>query len=220
MTINQGLRPRQVLIPQSIMERRSLGQVRREETTRSPPMVSRSSHGDDSDDACQVQHRLPTIVFSTGGYMGNVYQEFNDNLLPLYITSQHLHGQVLLVILEYHSCGKPELMKDGKSIKDFRELVRKAYAPILSSMPQTQSITKEQSFPSRDSKLFSQLGKPKLVIISREKSRKMMKQKAIVKLAKKIGFEVEILTPKRNTQMVEMFRALNSCDVMVGVHGE
>ncbi|GLJ12177.1 hypothetical protein SUGI_0186040 [Cryptomeria japonica] len=47
----------------------------------------------------------------------------------------------------------------------------------------------------------------------------MMNQKAIVKLAKKIGFEVEILNPKRNTQMVEMFRALNSCDVMVGVHG-
>ncbi|GLJ17980.1 hypothetical protein SUGI_0316450 [Cryptomeria japonica] len=114
---------------------------------------------------------------------------------------------------------KLELMKDGKCIKDFRELVRKAYAPIFSSMPQTQSITKEQSFPLRHSRLVSQLGKPKLVNISREKSRKMMNQKEIVKLAKKFGFEVEILTPKRSTQMVEMFRALNSCDVMVGVHG-
>ncbi|XP_057851706.2 xylan glycosyltransferase MUCI21-like [Cryptomeria japonica] len=61
--------------------------------------------------------------------------------------------------------------------------------------------------------------KPKLVIISRGKSRRMMNQKEIVKLAEKIGFEVEILNPKRNTEMVEMFRALNSCDVMVGVHG-
>lgn len=44
MTINQGLRPRRVSIPQSIMERRSLGQVGREKTTRSPAMVSWSSH--------------------------------------------------------------------------------------------------------------------------------------------------------------------------------
>ncbi|GLJ12178.1 hypothetical protein SUGI_0186050 [Cryptomeria japonica] len=59
--------------------------------------------GDDNDDACQVQHKVPAIVFSTGGYTGNVYHEFNDGLLPLYITSQHLHGQVVFVILEYHS---------------------------------------------------------------------------------------------------------------------
>ncbi|GLJ41593.1 hypothetical protein SUGI_0860620 [Cryptomeria japonica] len=89
---------------------------------------------------------------------------------------------------------KPEIMKDGKSIKDFRELVSKAYAPILSSMPQTKSITKEQSFPLRDSRLVSQLGKPKLVVISREKSRKMMNQKAIVKLAKMVGVHGAAMT--------------------------
>ncbi|GLJ13303.1 hypothetical protein SUGI_0209990 [Cryptomeria japonica] len=89
---------------------------------------------------------------------------------------------------------KLELMKDGKSITDFRELVSKAYAPILSSMPQTQSITKEQSFPLRDSRLVSQLRKPKLVIISREKSRNMMNQKAIVKLAKMVGVHGSAMT--------------------------
>ncbi|GLJ12175.1 hypothetical protein SUGI_0186010 [Cryptomeria japonica] len=218
--------------------------------------------GDDDDDACQVQHKVPAIVFSTGGFTGNVYHEFNDGLLPLYITSQHLHGQVVFVILQYHSWWmtkygeiigqlsnypvidfsmdkrvhcfsemtvglniheelsvNPELMKDGKSIRDFRELVSKAYAPRLSSMPQTQSITKQQSSPLRDLRLVSHQRKPKLVIISREKSRKMMNQKAIVKLAEKIGFEAEILNPKSNTEMVKMFRDLNSCDVMVGVHG-
>ncbi|GLJ46993.1 hypothetical protein SUGI_0991860 [Cryptomeria japonica] len=220
--------------------------------------------GDDNGDACQVQHDVPAIVFSTGGYTGNVYHEFNDGLIPLYITSQHLHGQVVFVILEYHNWWmtkyaeivtqltnypvidfsndkrvhcfpemivglnihdeltvNPELMKDGKSIGDFRALLSKAYAPRLSSMPQKQSTDEEHSSSLKASGLpnVSQLAKLKLVIISRQKSREMMNQKAIVKLGEKIGFEVEILNPKRNTEMVDMFRALNSCDVMVGVHG-
>ena len=54
-------------------------------------------------ESCQVQHDVPAIVFSTSGYTGNLYHEFNDGLIPLYITSQHLNRQVVFVILEYQS---------------------------------------------------------------------------------------------------------------------
>ncbi|KAJ8898782.1 hypothetical protein K2173_006314 [Erythroxylum novogranatense] len=57
---------------------------------------SRSKHG------CDVKHDVPAVVFSTGGYTGNVYHEFNDGILPLFITSQHLNRKVQFVILEYH----------------------------------------------------------------------------------------------------------------------
>ncbi|KAF5737681.1 hypothetical protein HS088_TW13G00569 [Tripterygium wilfordii] len=52
---------------------------------------------------CDVQHDVPAVFFSTGGYTGNVYHEFNDGILPLYITSQHFNKKVVFVILEYHS---------------------------------------------------------------------------------------------------------------------
>ncbi|XP_031253197.1 beta-1,2-xylosyltransferase XYXT1-like [Pistacia vera] len=52
---------------------------------------------------CDVQHDVPAVFFSTGGYTGNVYHEFNDGLLPLYITSHHLKKKVVFVILEYHN---------------------------------------------------------------------------------------------------------------------
>lgn len=52
---------------------------------------------------CDVQHDVPAVFFSTGGYTGNVYHEFNDGILPLYITSQHLKKKVVFVILEYHN---------------------------------------------------------------------------------------------------------------------
>ncbi|KAF8395809.1 hypothetical protein HHK36_019763 [Tetracentron sinense] len=51
---------------------------------------------------CEVRHSVPAIFFSTGGYTGNVYHEFNDGVLPLYITSQHLNKKVVFVMLEYH----------------------------------------------------------------------------------------------------------------------
>lgn len=52
---------------------------------------------------CDVWHNVPAVFFSTGGYTGNIYHEFNDGILPLYITSQHFKKEVVFVILEYHS---------------------------------------------------------------------------------------------------------------------
>ncbi|XP_057547646.1 xylan glycosyltransferase MUCI21-like [Amaranthus tricolor] len=55
------------------------------------------------DHKCEVFHDVPGVFFSTGGYTGNVYHEFNDGIIPLYITTQHYNKQVIFVILEYHS---------------------------------------------------------------------------------------------------------------------
>ncbi|KAJ6778668.1 GLYCOSYLTRANSFERASE [Salix koriyanagi] len=51
---------------------------------------------------CDVMHDVPAVFFSTGGYTGNLYHEFNDGILPLYITSQHFKKKVVFVILDYH----------------------------------------------------------------------------------------------------------------------
>lgn len=52
---------------------------------------------------CEVQYNVTAVFFSTGGYTGNLYHEFNDGILPLYITSQHLNKKVVFVFLEYHN---------------------------------------------------------------------------------------------------------------------
>ncbi|KAL6608012.1 hypothetical protein ACP70R_041075 [Stipagrostis hirtigluma subsp. patula] len=51
---------------------------------------------------CNVRHDVPAVVFSTGGYTGNVYHEFNDGIIPLYITARQYNKKVVLVMLEYH----------------------------------------------------------------------------------------------------------------------
>ncbi|CAM6098162.1 unnamed protein product [Calypogeia fissa] len=50
---------------------------------------------------CQIEHDVPAVLFSTGGYTGNVYHEYNDGLIPLFITAQHLKGEVVFGILDY-----------------------------------------------------------------------------------------------------------------------
>ncbi|XP_062199393.1 xylan glycosyltransferase MUCI21-like [Phragmites australis] len=51
---------------------------------------------------CDVRHEVPAVVFSTGGYTGNVYHEFNDGIIPLYITARQYNKKVVFVMLEYH----------------------------------------------------------------------------------------------------------------------
>lgn len=51
---------------------------------------------------CDVLHTVPGVVFSTAGYTGNLYHEFNDGLIPLWISTQHLNREVVVVISSFH----------------------------------------------------------------------------------------------------------------------
>jgi len=65
-------------------------------------LISKYKPLKDSHHKCDAFHDVPAIFFSTGGYTGNVYHEFNDGIIPLYITSRHFNRKVFFVILEYH----------------------------------------------------------------------------------------------------------------------
>ncbi|CAH9102765.1 unnamed protein product [Cuscuta europaea] len=217
-------------------------------------VVTRKS--DASRHQCDVQHNAPTVIFSTGGYTGNVYHEFNDGILPLYITSQHFNRKVVFVILEYHRWWiskyndilphlsdyrpvdfrdnrthcfpeaivglrihgdltiDPLLMKANKSMSDFRELLDQAYLPRIRGL-----IQEEMENHSPSAKEEKNLNVPKLVIIARNGSREILNEDSLVRLAEKIGFQVEILRPCRTLELARIYRVLNSSDVMVGVHG-
>ncbi|CAL1355699.1 unnamed protein product [Linum trigynum] len=57
----------------------------------SPPLTTNNSKA--------TTHDVPTVFFSTGGYTRNVYHEFKDDLIPLYITSHQYNKRV---IFEFH----------------------------------------------------------------------------------------------------------------------
>ncbi|KAJ3669234.1 hypothetical protein LUZ60_011184 [Juncus effusus] len=214
---------------------------------------------------CDVVHNVSAVVFSTGGYTGNVYHEFNDGIIPLYITSQKFNKEVVFIILEYHDwwmmkygyvvkhlsnyapidfsndkkthCFSeiivglkihdeltidPIKMEGNKTIRDFRNFLDEAYKPRVRGILQEEAkkATKTQKVPkmlNTQNALASD--KPKLVIISRNGSRKIENEGQIAKMAKQLGFNVEILRPKKETELEKMYMKLNSSDVMIGVHG-
>ncbi|KAM0913434.1 hypothetical protein ACQ4PT_012201 [Festuca glaucescens] len=51
--------------------------------------------------ACDVMHEdVPAVLYSNGGYCGNYYHDFNDNIVPLFITTRHFGREVQLLVTQ------------------------------------------------------------------------------------------------------------------------
>ncbi|CAM6107783.1 unnamed protein product [Calypogeia fissa] len=53
---------------------------------------------DHTNDWCDDTHSVPAVLFSSAGFTGNPYHDFQDVLIPLFIVSQHLKGHVVFVV--------------------------------------------------------------------------------------------------------------------------
>ncbi|WOK93370.1 hypothetical protein Cni_G02067 [Canna indica] len=59
--------------------------------------------------------------------------------------------------------------------------------------------------------------KPRLMLITRARTRRFMNAKEIVQMAEELGFEVVV--SEANPDVAKFARIVNSCDVLMGVHG-
>lgn len=194
--------------------------------------------------ACNKNHSVPAILFSQGGYTGNHFHDFTDVVIPLYLTSRQYNGEVQFLITDKRpwwitkfkaiikNLSRYELIDIDKeeevhcfpsvivglkrnvkeltidpskysySMRDFREFLRSCY-----------SLKKANAIKLRD----GQRKKPRLLIISRRRTRAFTNIGEITKMASKLGYKVIVSEP---TMEVSKFAELvNSCDVLMGVHG-
>ncbi|CAM0880778.1 unnamed protein product [Alopecurus aequalis] len=219
---------------------------------------------------CDVQHNVTAVVFSTGGYTGNVYHEFNDGIIPLYITARQYNKKVVFVMLEYHDWWMtkyghiveqlsdytpidfandnrthcfPEAvvglrihdelaidasrMPGNQSIQDFRQMLDDAHRGRIKVIEEEEKAAaeakKRHPHSSGGMKVRRATApgndKPRLVIVSRNGSRAIENEAELVRAAARAGFRVEVLQPRPNTELAQMYRVLNGSDVMIGVHG-
>ncbi|KAG0491491.1 hypothetical protein HPP92_004889 [Vanilla planifolia] len=170
--------------------------------------------------ACSRNHSVPTVVFSAGGYSGNFFHDFSDALLPLFQTSREFDGEVVFLVSDFRSWWIRKYLpiltslsrypiiglhdpSDGSvhcfpravvglrthgnlnldptrsryTMVDFTGFLRKAYA-----LPRDAPISERE------------LGirKPRLLIISRNRTRRFTKIEKMVRTAAKLGFEVVV----------------------------
>ncbi|KAL6007384.1 hypothetical protein ACLOJK_032881 [Asimina triloba] len=198
---------------------------------------------------CTANHSNPAIIFSITGYTGNLFHDFTDVLIPLFITSRQFHGDVQFVVTDakpwwvrkYEPILKqlsryetidhekdsrvvrcfpraivglrshkelgidPSRSPNGYSMADFRAFLRGTYL-----------LERERAIKISDRKLEK---KPRLLIISRKGTRRFTNEGEIVETAQRLGMEVVVTEARVQTRLADFARIVNSCDVMMGIHG-
>lgn len=200
----------------------------------------------DSNFECDIVHNVPAIVFSTGGYTGNLFHEFNDGIIPLYITSQHLEKEVVFIIVDCHNWWLTKYDEILKQLTRYRvinfenETMVHCFPEVTAGlfihgdvmvdpalMFHNKSLLDFRAFLNQaytphwfvPDKSIEAVSKPHLVIIVRVGSRMILNLKEVVELAEQVGFNVTIWKPVRTTELKTTYRLLNSSHVLLGVHG-
>ncbi|PPR88630.1 hypothetical protein GOBAR_AA32060 [Gossypium barbadense] len=201
--------------------------------------------GDNGVHQCNRYHGVPAVVFSLGGYAGNNFHDYTDIIIPLYLTSRQFNGEVKFLItnknpwwinkfktiLRNLSHYDPididneqqvhclptviiGLKRDPKeltidpsrsphSMKEFRQFLRTTY-----SLKKTTAVKLTNN---------NRRKRPRLLILSRKKTRAFTNTKAIATMARTLGYKVIIAETDSNVAKVA--ETINACDVMMGVHG-
>ncbi|CAO2204890.1 unnamed protein product [Urochloa humidicola] len=208
---------------------------------------------------CTANHTAPAVVFSAGGYAGNMFHDLTDVLVPLFITTRRLCGgdaahllvrdappwwldrfrpllrglsrhdvvdmdragnsgggvlcyPHVVLGLEFHK----EMSVDAArtpgggafSMADFALLARRSYG-----------LTRDTAIRLSDVRRRSSDRRPRLLLISRKSTRAFTNAGAVARAAAALGYEVVVGEPSAGRDLAPFARVVNSCDVMVGVHG-
>ncbi|KAF2325437.1 hypothetical protein GH714_028690 [Hevea brasiliensis] len=198
---------------------------------------------------CEIQHSAPALVFSVGGYTGNFFHDFNDGIIPLFITVNTIFPDqdFVIVISEAPSwwitkyvdllntfTTHPILtLNDTTSTHCFPSaefgLISHGFMTINQTlMPNQRTFL---HFRALLEKAYSQNvlnpptpnveSRPRLLLASRKgsKGREIVNEDEVIEAMEEIGFEVIVFAPKDNTSLVESYALIKSSHALVGVHG-
>ncbi|MCD7446673.1 hypothetical protein HAX54_014444 [Datura stramonium] len=196
---------------------------------------------------CSVHHGYPAVLFSLGGFSGNHFHDFSDLLVPIFSNSRDFNSEVHFLATDCKSwwIGKYRTLlnnmskhkildidnenevhcfpsvttglkshkelgidsskfPNGVSMRDFKQFLRSSF-----SLNRVEAIKMKGDFVTR----------PRLLIISRKKSRILLNEGDIRQMAEDIGYEVVLAEANTSTNLSKFAQIVNSCDVMMGVHG-
>ena len=193
---------------------------------------------------CTQNHSVPAILFSIGGYTGNYFHSFSDVVIPLYTTSRKFNGQVQFLLADKKVFWTTKFQvvlkklsiyeaididkEDGVhcfpsmiiGLKKYKEL---SIDPLTSpdySMTNFTEFLRSSYYLKREYAIrlgSKEKRRPRLLIISRKRTRTFMNENEIVTMAQKLGFNVVLAEASSNIS--EFSQLVNSCDVLMGVHG-
>ncbi|KAK1382832.1 alpha-1,3-arabinosyltransferase XAT2-like [Heracleum sosnowskyi] len=194
--------------------------------------------------ACEYIHAVPAVIFSSSGFRGNLFHEFNEIIIPLFITSRHFQSNVQFILSDYNPSfvsryaqilshlSHYEVMNPGtnESVHCFPAgaVIGLKFHNFLSintssninpggySMLNFKKFLRE-SYNLKE--IHMDTKRPKLLFISRVKSRKFLNEEEMVNTMEELGFSVLIARPNQMSNLTKISKLVSSCSVIVGAHG-
>ncbi|KAH6822669.1 hypothetical protein C2S53_003496 [Perilla frutescens var. hirtella] len=197
---------------------------------------------------CDHSHGVPAVVFSTSGFIGNVFHEINEIIIPLYITTAIFKKNVVLVVEDYRpsfmakysnvlaQLTSYEILNAAAAAAGNRSSVHCFSGAIVglkfhghlslnaSDIPRGLSTLGFKQF-LRDSlhlkfSHVSQIKKPTVMLLSRRTTRRIINEEEVVGMMEDLGFRVVVVARAKVISNLELFSSMiNSCSVFVGAHG-
>lgn len=200
-------------------------------------------HGNLTPPVCDYRHDVPGVVFSSSGFVGNVFHEMNEIVIPLFITTRMFKTRVVFILEDYNP----------KFLRKYRKVLSGLTSYEIINPSVNQSV---HCFPGmiiglkfhghltlnrteipgglsmRDFRQFlreslhlkyshvSQISRPTAMLLSRRTSRRIVNEDEVVAVMEDLGFRVITVARAKVISDLELFAGLiNSCSVFVGVHG-
>nr|XP_048323019.1 alpha-1,3-arabinosyltransferase XAT3-like [Ziziphus jujuba var. spinosa] len=199
-------------------------------------------HGNTHLPSCDFNHNVPAVVFSSGGFTGNIFHELNELIIPLFITCRHFGSNVRFVITDFKPWWVSKYNRILSRLSRFEVLnpaengtahcfpgaiVGLKYHDNLalnySEIPGGYSMFDFKHFLRETYDLkhrdVPNTEKPVLILISRPNSRRFLNEREMKEMMKELGFQIIVATPNRMSNLDKFASLVNSCSVMVGAHG-
>ncbi|KAL3637035.1 hypothetical protein CASFOL_019334 [Castilleja foliolosa] len=190
---------------------------------------------------CRYNHTIPAVIFSSG-ISGNLFHEFNDILIPLFITTKQFESRVLFILEDYNTTFTTKYTDIFSRLSNY-EVMNPASNPSIycfpgsiigikshnnlalnaSDIPGGQSMHDFRLFLRETYRLkytnISQIRNPTVLLISRDKTRKFLNQDEMVSMIEWLGLKVVLARTEEMSNLSKFARIVNSCGVLVGAHG-
>ncbi|EYU40239.1 hypothetical protein MIMGU_mgv1a023149mg [Erythranthe guttata] len=197
---------------------------------------------------CTQNHTHPAILFSLGGFTGNYFHDFADLLFPLYSTSYRFRKEVHFLASDYEpwlttkfrqildkltSNRILDIDKEISQVHCFKNIVvglkfhkELVLHPSLSSnsptglpMSNFRQLIREAYSLERETAIISRNRRPRLMIVSRTRTRAITNENDVSRLAIELGYEAVLEDARVSTDVGSFAMKVNSFDVLMGVHG-
>jgi hypothetical protein len=197
---------------------------------------------------CTATYAVPAILFAVGGLTGNIFHDYADVLVPLFVASRRYGGEVQFLIANLGERpwwpGKYRALlrrlsrydvvdlDEGAHVRCFRNLavglhIHKEFTivPELEGGVTLADFARFQrealGLPRHEAASLAREPetKPRLMLLHRSHFRKFANEDEVFGAAWAAGFEAELVELRSDMPIEEQARTLNSFDVLLGIHG-